>query len=84
MDFQKGGTVVGATVLTGKPYSATMALAGDTLRQLRAKHGTELETWWLRTFGFSFECLTESEARYLLNTPTADRVRDRIAAAVEG
>jgi hypothetical protein len=82
--LEKGGTVVGATVLTGKPYSATLAPAGETLTQLRAKHGTELETWWVRTFGFSFECLTESEARYLLNTPTVDRVRDRIAAAIEG
>ena len=82
--LEKGGMAVEATVLTGKPYSATMAPVGETLRQLRAKHGTELETWWVRTFGFGFECLTESEARYLLNTPTADRVRDRIAAAIEG
>jgi hypothetical protein len=84
MILEKGGVVVGATVLTGKPYSAMLALTEETLRQLRAKHGSELETWWARTFSFGFECLTESEARYLLNTPTADRIRDRIAAAIEG
>lgn len=79
-----GGRVLGATVLTGKPYSAQLALRSETLAALRSKHGTALEIWWEQRFGFGFDCLTESEARYLLNTPHADRVRNRIIAAVEG
>lgn len=71
------------TVLTGKAHSAVLALAESTLDALRKKHGKDLENWWRQRFGFGFDCLTESEARYLLNTPSADRVRDQIAAAVQ-
>lgn len=78
-----GGKVVGATVLTGKPYSVNLRLRVDTLEKLRSKHGRALEIWWKKRFGFGFDCLTESEARYLLNTPNADRIRNRIVAAVE-
>ena len=41
-----GGRVIGATVLTGKSYSATLALTNETLDALRIKHGKELENWW--------------------------------------
>ncbi len=78
-----GGIVIGATVLTGKAHSALLALAKSTLEALRKKHETELENWWHQRFGFNFDCLTESEAHYLLNTPSADRVRNQIAAAVQ-
>jgi len=81
--LSSGGTVIGATVLTGKPYSAYLQLRADTLEKLRLKHGKALEIWWKQRFGFGFDCLTESEARYLLNTPDAERIRNRIAAAIE-
>ena len=76
--------MLGATTLTGKPYSAKLALEGGCLSQLREKHGHELESWWNERFGFGYECLTNSEGNYLLRSPDADRIRDRIAAAVEG
>ncbi len=79
--ISKGAEVVGACVLTGKPYSAKLSLSSETLKLLRTKHGIELENWWRATFNFGYECLTESEARYLVNTPTIDRIRNRIAAA---
>lgn len=79
--IQGGGQVIGATVLTGKPYSANIALTQATLDKLRSKHGSELENWWQNRFGFGFDCFTESEARYLFNTPTANRVRDKITQA---
>ena len=78
-----GGQAMGATVLTGKPYSARLALTSETLNALRLKHGQELESWWERRFGFGFDCLTESEARYLFKTSDVDRIRDRIVAAVK-
>ena len=64
-----GGNVLGTTVLKGKPHSANMALNLVTLEQLRLKHGQQVENWWKQRFGFRFDCLTKSEALYLLNTP---------------
>jgi len=79
-----GGRAVGATVLTGKHYSASLALKTETLEALRLKHGKEIERWWHKRFGFGFDCLTESEARYLFRTPNADRIRNKIVAASKG
>lgn len=76
-----GGTVVGATVLTGKPFSAKLALSNDQLHALRKKHGTELEKWWQNQFGHGFDCLTQSEARYLERSPDADAIRNKIIEA---
>jgi len=53
------------------------------LEKLRLKHGKELENGWSERFGFGFDCLTEAEARYLLNTPNAERIRNRMVAVVE-
>lgn len=56
-------------------YSARLALDQSQLQELRDKHGTELETWWQETFGHAFDCLTQSEARYLNRSPDADTIR---------
>lgn len=69
----QNGCVIGATVLTGKDYSAELALASAQLSELRRKHG-HIEYWWRQRFGFGFECLTASEARYLSQTATAERI----------
>ena len=82
--FGGGARIIGATVLTGKLHSTKLALAPSTLQDLRRKHGPELEAWWQGRFGHAFDCLTESEARYLIRTPDADRVRDRIAQEEQG
>ena len=76
-----GGRVIHASALTGKEYSATLALRPATLAELRAKHGAELEAWWTKAFGFDFSYLTESEARYLLRAENADIIRSRLAEA---
>lgn len=70
-----------ATTLTGQSRSARLALSSHSLDDLRSKHGHALEEWWIETFGYGFECLTESEARYLARVENAERVRDRLAAA---
>lgn len=77
-----GGRVIGMTALTGRAYSAKLTLTSETLEALRAKHG-ELETWWRREFGFGFEALTESEARYLFRAENADTIRNRLAEATQ-
>ncbi len=76
----QGCIVIGASVLTGKPFSAKIALDADMLQLLRSHHAN-LEPWWQERFGFGFECLTQSEARYLVKSADADTIRDRILAA---
>src|SRR5262245_14324850 len=76
-----GAKALGATALTGKAYSAKLRLSPETLQALRDKHGTELEQWWIATFGYSFERLTESEARYLTRVDNAHAISARIVAA---
>ncbi len=75
------GEILGATVVTGKPYSAKRAPDEAPIRALRAKQGAELEEWGRQSFGFGFDCLTRSEARDLENTADADTIRSRVAAA---
>ena len=76
-----GGKVCAAIVLTGKPYSATLAPAKEQLDELRQRHASGLEQWWQERLGHTFDCLTQSEARYLARTEDADAVRDRLAQA---
>ncbi|EAM8780422.1 hypothetical protein B1R06_26090 [Salmonella enterica] len=77
-----GGQVIGASALTGKQYSARMALSPQTLSQLREHFGgTGLENWWKQQHGYGFDGLTESEANYLLRAGDADKIRDRVLAA---
>ncbi|EIC23734.1 hypothetical protein [Thiorhodovibrio frisius] len=73
-----GGVVIGATVLTGKPFSAVLSPTQEQLTALRAKHGQTLEIWWHERFGYGFDCLTQSEARYLERSPDADTIRSRL------
>jgi hypothetical protein len=77
----KGGKVLAAVSLTGKPHSAKLAQLPERLQELRLKHGAELENWWMGRFAHAFDALTESEARYLARTAAADTIRNRIADA---
>ena len=77
-----GGTVVHAVGLTGKPYSAKLNPTKEQLDELREKHGAGLENWWAEQFGHTFDCLTQSEARYLARSPDVDTIRNRLAAAM--
>ena len=76
-----GGRVLGATVLTGKPYSAKLAPDLASIQALRNRYGQEFEEWWRQRLGFGFDCLTRSEARYLENSADADTIRNRLTAA---
>jgi hypothetical protein len=75
----EGGIVLAAVSLTGKPHSAKLTLSPTRLHELRLKHGTELEHWWIEQFAHTFDALTESEARYLTRTAAIDTIRNRIA-----
>ena len=45
----------------------------------RDKNGKSLEDGWKANFGFDFDCLTLSEARYLEKTAHADTIRDPVS-----
>jgi hypothetical protein len=78
---QQGGTVVGAIALAGKQHSSKLRLGNETLKRLRGKHGNQLEEWWLSTFGYGLDRLTESEAAYLSRSDSFDVITTRLAAA---
>ncbi len=79
----QGGFVVAAIVMAGKDYSAKLKLEQITLEKLREHHGN-LESEWNAVFGYGFEFLTESEARYLINTKNAERIRTEVFGASQG
>ncbi|MQA20709.1 hypothetical protein GEV01_14400 [Rugamonas sp. FT103W] len=73
------GCVIGATVLRGRDYSAELALTDAKLSELRRQHG-HIEYWWRQRFGFGFESLTASEARFLSRARTAERIIEGLEA----
>ena len=77
----RAGRVIGIATLTGRSYSAKLAPEPSLIQAVRDKHGDELEIWWQKEFGYGFDCLTQSEARYLERSPDADTIRNRMAAA---
>jgi orotate phosphoribosyltransferase-like protein len=75
-----GGHVVAAIALTGKQYSAKIALSPSTLGALRARYG-DIEPVFSSIAGYGYDQLTESEARYLVTYKPAQWVRDEILSA---
>jgi len=49
----QGGIVIGAIALTGKQYSAKIAISVETLSNLREKYG-QLEEWFKIYLGYDF------------------------------
>jgi len=76
--------VTGITTLTGRSYSAKFAPEPSLIQAVRDKHGNDLETWWQQEFGYGFDRLTQSEARYLERSPDADTIRKRVVEARQG
>ena len=76
--------MIGVTTLTGRSYSAKLAPESSLIRAVRDKHGNDLENWWQQEFGYGFDCLTQSEARYLERSPDADTIRKRVVEARQG
>ena len=78
---RQGGTVIGAVSLSGKQHSSRLRLEDETLLKLRNRHGDKLEEWWLSTFGYGLDRLTESEAAYLFRSDSFDVITTRLASA---
>jgi adenine/guanine phosphoribosyltransferase-like PRPP-binding protein len=73
------GCVIGATVLMGRKYSAELTLRDADLSELRRRYG-HIEYWWRKRFGFGFESLTASEARFLRRNRTVEGIIERLEA----
>jgi hypothetical protein len=78
----RGGHVVAATTLTGSRQSEILAPRSETLVALRAKV-PDLEARWQEAFGHDFSSLTQGEANYLLRSPEADALGDRVIARAQ-
>lgn len=74
---QNGGQVAGVFALTGKQYSAKLALSPDLLSKIRETY-SDVEPAFRAATGRGFNSLTESEARYLAKHDAPDAVRNRI------
>jgi len=79
----QGGEVILTSALMGKQYSSKLAPSQEILQKLRERYGNEFEQWFVSEFGYGFDSLTESEARYLdrVKVPETESVRDRLLAA---
>ncbi|MBQ1784622.1 MAG: PLxRFG domain-containing protein [Gammaproteobacteria bacterium] len=67
--------------LTDQQQDAKLALSDQMLADLREKYGS-VENWWRDRFGFGFDALTESEARYILKSGLSpDGLRNRVSAS---
>lgn len=75
-----GGTVLGATVLTGNSSAARLVPDPATLQELGEKHGS-IAGWWEERFGFGFDRLTAAEAGFLAGNSDSGYIRARIEAA---
>lgn len=78
---KRGGEVILAVTLTGKPHSVKLAPVPGRISTLRRKHGTKLENWRQEEFGFDFGLLSAFEARYLELAADADTIRNRVLKA---
>lgn len=80
--IQDNGASVGSIVaLTGKEYSATLALQPETLAEVRSKFG-DLENDFRGATGYGFDQLTQSEGRYLAKLRGVDAARQELAAGI--
>ena len=75
-----GGEVSAVVALTGKQYSAKLALNPVLLSKVRERFKS-VEDKFKAATGYGFDALTESEARYLAKHDDAQSVRDRITEA---
>lgn len=77
----RGGQVLGATVMTAHPGAVDLAIKPKMLADIERKHGQAMNDYWKGEFGYGIEQLTQGEAGHLRKAPTVDAIRDRITAA---
>lgn len=74
----RGGKVIGATVLTSFAHNADIAIKQDMLQSLEQKQG--LNDYWIKEFGYRLDKLTQQEAVHL-KKPTLEQIQARVQEA---
>lgn len=74
----RGGKVVGATVMTAYDSNVDIAIKQNMLQSLREKQG--LSEYWNKEFGYNLDKLTQQEAGHL-KKPTLEQIQDRVQEA---
>ncbi|MCU4676401.1 phosphoribosyltransferase [Catenovulum sp. 2E275] len=74
----KGGNVILAVALTGHEGAALLNIKEAMLKNIRDKHGDELDEWWRKEVGFGVDKLTQGEAGHLKKAPNVEEIRNRI------
>jgi hypothetical protein len=80
-----GGRVVGCTTLTASPRSHQLAVSQRSCDLLYLNYGDDLLNFWKEHFGHEIECLTEREAKAVLDcrAQSLDALEVRLAQAAE-
>lgn len=81
MAVRLGARWTGRGGVDGKPDSTELNSTKEQLHELRHWRGRDFEKWWRAPFGHAFNCLAQSETRYLARSPDVDAIRNRLAAA---
>ncbi len=76
----RGGQVIGATVMTAYDKKVDIAIKPDMYQLLIQKAG--LNKYWRKEFGYGVDKLTQQEAGHL-RKPTLEQIQERIQAACQ-
>ncbi|MBQ9619920.1 MAG: hypothetical protein IJR44_05430, partial [Neisseriaceae bacterium] len=77
----RGGNVVGATVMTAYETSLKLPITQKMLDNIESKHGNSMNEYWQKEFGYGIDKLTNAEAGHLRKAPNVEQIRTRIANA---
>ncbi|MBP5790103.1 MAG: hypothetical protein J6W29_07725, partial [Neisseriaceae bacterium] len=77
----RGGKVVGATVMTAYESSLELPVTQKMLDNIQRNHGNTMNEFWQKEFGYGIDKLTNGEAGHLRKAPNVGQIRDRIIEA---
>ena len=77
----RGGQVVGATVMTAHPGALDMVVKPNMLEAIGVKHGQVMNEFWKENYGYEIDKLTQGEAGHLKAAQSVDSLRERLTKA---
>jgi len=77
----RGGNVLGAFVMTGRDGAMDIVVKPEMIKSIVDKHGSAMDEYWKKEFGYGIDQLTQSEAGHLKAAESVESIRERIASA---
>ena len=77
----RGGKVVAEAVMSAHENALHLPIKAQMLAAINYKHGSMMNQFWQKEFGYGIEELTEGEAGHVRHSKTVDEIRDRITQA---